>query len=127
MIKTQVIGFLGKDAIINDVNGKKVINYSVAHTTEYKDKNSQVIKNTLWVECSQWTDKTTVAQYLKKGTQVFVEGIPSIDTYKNNDGMTIPKLRLRVDYIQFLGSKKDNTEAPAADNGSNIKNDDLPF
>ena len=37
MIKLLVIGNLGKDAVVNNVNGKSVINFSVAHTEKYKD------------------------------------------------------------------------------------------
>ena len=37
MIKLQVIGNLGKDALVNNVNGKTVINFNVAHTERYKD------------------------------------------------------------------------------------------
>ncbi|MBD0352663.1 MAG: single-stranded DNA-binding protein, partial [Flavisolibacter sp.] len=37
MIKMQVIGNLGKDCVVNNVNGKSVINFTVAHTEKYKD------------------------------------------------------------------------------------------
>ena len=37
MIKLQVIGNLGKDCVTNVVNGKNVINFSVAHTEKFKD------------------------------------------------------------------------------------------
>ena len=37
MIKLQVIGHLGKDCTTNVVNGKNVINFSVAHSERYKD------------------------------------------------------------------------------------------
>ena len=37
MIKLQVIGNLGKDAVLNNVNGKSVINFTVAHTERFKD------------------------------------------------------------------------------------------
>ena len=32
MIKMQVIGNLGKDCLVNNVNGRTVINFCVAHT-----------------------------------------------------------------------------------------------
>ena len=32
MIKLQIIGNLGKDCIVKEVNGKNVINFSVAHS-----------------------------------------------------------------------------------------------
>ena len=37
MIKLMVIGNLGKDCIVNTVNGKNVINFSIAHTEKFKD------------------------------------------------------------------------------------------
>ena len=37
MIKMQVIGRLGKDCVVNTVNGKNVINFTVAHSEKYKD------------------------------------------------------------------------------------------
>jgi single-strand DNA-binding protein len=37
MIKLQVIGHLGKDCTTNVVNGKHVINFSVAHCELYND------------------------------------------------------------------------------------------
>ena len=39
MIKLQIIGNLGKDCILKEVNGKKVINFSVANTERYKDSS----------------------------------------------------------------------------------------
>ena len=39
MIKMQVIGHLGQDATVNNVNGKSVINFSVAHSEKYKNKD----------------------------------------------------------------------------------------
>ena len=38
MIKLQVIGNLGKDCITNTVNGKTVMNFTVAHTEKFKDR-----------------------------------------------------------------------------------------
>lgn len=104
MIKTFLIGHLGKDANVKDVNGKTVINFSVAHTESFKNNEGVKIEKTLWVECAHWSDRTAIAQYLKKGTQVFVEGLPSIDTYTNTEGKAVAKLKLRVAQIQLLGS-----------------------
>ncbi len=86
MIKLQVIGNLGKDAIVNNVNGKNVINFTVAHTERFKDAQGNQKDRTTWVDCAYWTDRTAVAPYLKKGTQVFVEGQPDVRTYTTQDG-----------------------------------------
>jgi single-strand DNA-binding protein len=105
MIKLQVIGNLGKDAIVNNVNGKNVINFTVAHTERYKDAQGNQKDRTTWVDCAYWTDRTAVAPYLKKGTQVFVEGQPDVRTYTTQDGRNGASLTLRIASVQLLGSR----------------------
>ncbi|RYF85525.1 MAG: single-stranded DNA-binding protein [Chitinophagaceae bacterium] len=104
MIKLQVIGNLGKDCITNTVNGKTVMNFNVAHTEKFKDNQGVQKDKTIWVECAYWSDRTGVAPYLKKGTQVYVEGTPEVRTYPKNDGTTGVSLSLRVQSVQLLGS-----------------------
>ena len=116
MIKLQVIGNLGKDSVVNNVNGKTVINFSVAHTEKYKDAQGTQKERTTWVECAYWTDRTAVAPYLKKGTQVYVEGTPDVRTYQTNDGRQGAALSLRITNVQLLGSR--NNEDGGASGGS---------
>lgn len=115
MLKTTLIGSLGQSAAVNNVNGKTVINFSVAHSEKYKDSNGQLVNKVLWVSVSYWVEKTAIAQYLKKGTQVFVEGLPSVDTYKNKEGQIMPQLKLRATMVQLLGgNKQENNNQQAA-------------
>lgn len=143
MIKLQAIGHLGKDATINNVNGKTVINFNVAHTEKYRDANNVEVQKTVWVACAYWTDKTKVAQYLLKGSQVFVEGTPDVKMYKNNQGEVKANIILRVHNIQLLGGTKpgdsnqqsqnsqaapqDNSYQPATTDFPLTGDDDLPF
>ena len=108
MIKLQIIGNLGKDCITNTVNGKNVINFSVAHTEKFRDAQGNQKDKTIWVECAYWTDKTGIAPYLKKGQQVYAEGAPEVKTYPKNDGTMGASLTLRVFTVQLLGSKNEN-------------------
>jgi len=101
----HVIGHLGKDCQVNLVNEKNVMNFSVAHSEKYRDAGGETKERTLWVDCAYWTDRTAVAPYLKKGTQVFVEGIPDVRSYNKNDGTPGVSLTLRVLGVQLLGSK----------------------
>jgi single-strand DNA-binding protein len=131
MVKMQVIGNLGKDAIINTVNGKTVINFSVAHTKSYTNQQGQKVESTLWVDCAWWLDRTTIAQYLKKGQQVWVEGEPSVDTYTGQDRQARAVQKLRVNELQLLG--KANSQGQAAPGQQQAPAsigdaaDDLPF
>lgn len=103
MIKLNCIGHLGQDAIINDVNGKRVVNFSLAHTEKFKDQSGNEIHKTIWISCAYWNERSQVAQYLKKGTQVYIEGQPDIKLYKTNSGETKSNITCRVSQIQLLG------------------------
>lgn len=103
MIKLNAIGFLGKDAQVNNTNGKSVINFNVAHSEKWTGQDGQQQQRTLWLQCSFWTEKTAVAQYLKKGTQVYIEGIPDVRTFQGQDGQTQANLTVRINSVQLLG------------------------
>src|SRR5688500_12659495 len=108
MIKMQVIGRLGKDCVVNTVNGKNVINFTVAHSEKYRDSQGTNQEKTIWVDCAYWTDRTAVSPYLVKGTQVFVEGSPEVRTFTRQDGTAGASLSLRVREVQLLGGKSDS-------------------
>jgi single-strand DNA-binding protein len=146
MIKLQIIGNLGKDCIVKEVNGRQVINFSVAHTDRYKDSAGNQKERTTWVECAYWTDRTAVAQYLTKGKTVYAEGAPEADAYTNKEGQAAATLRMRVQTVQLLstgnsegggqGSNSSMAQAPSYANmnqsmpsnqSSGADSDDLPF
>lgn len=108
MIKLQIIGNLGKDCIVKEVNGKNVINFSVAHTERFKDAQGNQKERTTWVECAYWTDRTTVAQYLTRGRTVYAEGSPEADAYSNKEGQPAATLRMRVQNVQLLSGNNEN-------------------
>lgn len=118
MIKMQVIGNLGKDCVVNAVNGKNVINFTVAHTEKYKDSQGNNQEKTTWVDCAYWTDRTTVAPYLTKGKQVFVEGTPEVRAFTRQDGTGGASLSLRVREIQLLGGRSENAVGGGSSYGS---------
>jgi single-strand DNA-binding protein len=111
MIKMQVIGNLGKDCVVNTVNGKNVINFTVAHTERYRDSQGNQQEKTTWVDCAYWTDRTGISQYLVKGKQVFVEGQPEARSFQRNDGTPGASLSLRVRDVQLLGGRGESGSA----------------
>jgi single-strand DNA-binding protein len=125
MIKMQVIGNLGKDCVVNTVNGKNVINFTVAHTEKYKDSQGSNQEKTTWVDCAYWTDRTAIAPYLVKGTQVFVEGTPEVRSFTRNDGTAGASLSMRIREVQLLGRKGDNNSGGGfnADSSSSSRQD----
>jgi len=144
MIKLQIVGNLGADCIQKEVNGKTVINFNVAHTEKFKDAQGNLKERTTWVNCAYWTDRTAVAQYLKKGKQVYVEGSPEAEAYTNKENQPAATLRMRVRDLQLLGGNIDgsqgNSNTSSSSSSSSYSNtntrvtadveeaaDDLPF
>ncbi len=126
MIKLQIIGNLGKDCIVKEVNGKNVINFSVAHTERYKDSQGNQKDRTTWVECAYWTDRTAVAQYLTRGRTVYAEGSPEADAYTNKEGQAAATLRMRVQNVQLLGGNNPDGNGSNQGNVSNAGSTTAP-
>ena len=135
MIKLQVIGNLGKDCVVNTVNGKNVINFTVAHTEKYRDSQGNNQEKTTWVDCAYWTDRTAISPYLTKGKQVYVEGTPEARSFQRNDGTPGSSLSLRVRDIQLLGGRGEAGSSAASASALSVPAtgdvteavDDLPF
>jgi single-strand DNA-binding protein len=134
LIKLTVIGNLGRDAIVRDVQGKSVISFSVAHTEKFKDNMGVQKDKTTWIECNYWSERTNLVPYLKKGNQIYVEGQPNIDVYENKDGQKVASIKLRVTLIQLLNNKSSENHPNSGNSATNAQNqsinngdDDLPF
>lgn len=139
MLKTQVIGHLGRDAEANMVNGKQVINFNVAHSKTYTRHDGQKVTETIWLSCAWWTDSQKILPWLKKGTQVYVCGEPNVRIWRDSQGQPNATLTIRVEELQLVGSSNQNrnqasynAQAPSSETtpGSGINDDaadDLPF
>lgn len=139
MFRVQAICRLGKDAATNIVNGRSVINFSAAYSEKYKTADGTEVNDTTWLNCSYWVEKTGIAQYLKKGSQVFLEGKPEARIYTNQNGQQVAQFSVRVSYIRLLGNSNNNEDQetqpsaampPAQNNKPQpppISNDDMPF
>jgi single-strand DNA-binding protein len=126
MIKAVLTGRLGKPAEVRALQGgRSVINFNVAVDQGYGDK-----KTTLWVECSYFTEKTGVAQYLQKGTSVAVFGEPSLRQWESN-GKSGASFTLNVSQVELTGGKQEQQQAssPTAVQTEVITTEpnDLPF
>jgi single-strand DNA-binding protein len=86
-------------------------------------------ERTTWVDCSYWANEN-VAPYLTTGRQVYVEGIPFLETYVTKGGEPATNLRMRVSKLQLLANPRE--ESKQTDDVTEINSvsdvaDDLPF
>jgi single-strand DNA-binding protein len=128
-------GNLGSDAEVRYTpNGTAVLQFSVAMSSGYGDK-----KKTEWVRCSQWgkVAESTLKDYLKKGTAVFVTGEMSLNTYQANDNTVRTSINLTCHSIDLISGKKQETNSapppkppankPPAQKGQPPNMDDVPY
>ena len=105
MLKAEVIGNLGADAVRNQGNDGKYISFRVAHSTTLKNKSTgEVTKNTTWVSCTLNGDGGNVFDYLKSGERVFVRGNLSSRIYTGRDGQKHAGLNIAVQELELCGS-----------------------
>lgn len=84
MQRITLIGNLGKDAVIQDAGNQNAINFSVAVSEKFKNKDGVATEQTTWYDCTFWKKKdqsTEVAKFLLKGQKVFLEGKPTADIF----------------------------------------------
>lgn len=134
MLKGIAIGYLGNDCQINVVNGRTVINANLAHTETWIDSNGVKNQRTVWISLSYWNEKTAIAQWLKKGTQIYVEGDINSKIYTPQNGQPVSQITMRVHSIQLLGGPQNNHQQPqqekpsaVASGGTDVAEDSMPF
>lgn len=113
--KVIIIGHLGRDP--EDRNG--VVNISVATTESWKDKQTGEKKDvTEWHRVTFFGKLAEIAaQYLTKGSQVYVEGRLRTNKYTDKDGIERYQTGIIADRMQMLGGRQDG-----ANSGQNRQN-----
>jgi single-strand DNA-binding protein len=111
----MVIGYLGQDPDTRYMpSGEAVTTISVATTARWKDKASDEQKErTEWHRCVAFGKRAeTMAQYLKKGSQVYVEGELQTRKWDDKDGITRYSTEIRVFNFSFLDRKGTGDRPP---------------
>lgn len=122
-LKLEIIGNLGADATLRDINSSKAISFSVAHGEKYKNQEGVEVEKTTWVNCTIWKyqgQSIEIAKYLKKGTMVAVEGTPSVRGYQTQQGQNAASLECRVTDLKLLSAPK-NIETGSRSNSASIQ------
>ncbi len=101
----MLTGTLGADAEVKEVANHKVVNFRIAVHKDYKNAQGEKVEKTEWLQANLWKNKdqsTKVAEYLKKGKKVYVEGEPGIDSYLSKEGEAKGALTISVKTIEFV-------------------------
>ena len=108
--KVILIGNLGKDPEIRYLEGGvAVVNFSLATTEVYKDKNGKKVESTDWHKIVAGRGLAEVAhQYFKKGMQVYVEGKLRTKSWTDKEGNKQFSTEIVADNIVMLGKREDS-------------------
>ena len=117
--KVMLIGNVGRDPEMRTFpSGDQVANVTIATTDKWKDKQTGEMK-----EATEWHRVVfngrlaeIVGQYLRKGSQVHVEGSLRTRKWTDKDGIEKYTTEIRADQMQMLGSRQ-GMGGPGGDDG----------
>ncbi|MDP4076203.1 single-stranded DNA-binding protein [Acidovorax sp. A1169] len=109
--KVIIVGNLGRDPEMRTFpSGDQVASVTVATTDKWKDKQSGEMK-----EATEWHRiifngrlAEIVGQYLRKGSQVYVEGSLRTRKWTDQQGTERYATEIRADQMQMLGGPRDD-------------------
>ena len=113
--KVILVGNLGADPEVKYLEGDNVVaKLRLATTESYKDKTGNRVEQTEWHDLEIWGSLAKVAeQYLKKGSQLYVEGKIKTDSWQDEQGQNRYRTKIRVINFTMLGGKPEGAAAPS--------------
>ncbi|HEX4857743.1 MAG TPA: single-stranded DNA-binding protein [Usitatibacteraceae bacterium] len=115
--KVILIGNLGRDPETRYMpDGGAITNISVATTSQWKDKNGEKQEATEWHRVAFFGRLAEIAgEYLKKGSQVYVEGRIRTRKWQDKDGQDKYTTEIVGEEMKMLGSRQGMGGADGAD------------
>ena len=141
--KVILIGNVGADPDVrylensNTQGNAKVASFRLAISERFKDRNGETRENTEWVNVAAWNKTADVVEkFVKKGTQLYVEGKIKTRKWTDKDGNERYTTEIQADSVQLLGKRPDAQEnapavasrpAPEPTTAAEPVQEDLPF
>lgn len=126
--KVILIGNLGKDPEIKYLEGNIArVNFSLATSESYKDKNGNRVEQTEWHNIVMWRALAETAEkMLKKGTQVYIEGKLQTRQWNDKDGNKRNTTEVVAESFVIL-QRRDQQQQNSGEPNENPGSGDLPF
>lgn len=140
--KVVLIGNLGNDPDTKHTgNGMAVTSISLATTSVRKDRDGNTQERVEWHRVKFFGKLAEIAgEYLRKGSQVYIEGSIRYDKYTGQDGVEKYSTDIIADEMQMLGGRGEDSgkpaklaanpqmqNPPAPPAGADFSDDDIPF
>jgi single-strand DNA-binding protein len=134
--KVMLIGNLTRDPELRYTpGGAAVSEFALALNESYKNKQTgQMTEKVHFIDITCWGRTAEVAaEYLKKGTQVHIEGKLTQDRWDDQaSGQKRSKIKVTCERLTFVGSKANGAGASSGDQGAPAdqsvgQEEDIPF
>ncbi len=135
--KFIALGNLGNDVeLIETQSGMSIGKFSLATNNRVKNSEGEYVNKASWHRCVAF-GKTAeiIAQYVKKGDQLHIDGRIEYGSYENKDGVTVYTTEIIVEKFSFVkGGGATNTQNQVTNKGEKQEvkiaepiSGDLPF
>lgn len=129
--KVILVGRLGKDPEIHySSSGEAIANLSLATSESWKDKNTgEKQEKTEWHRIVAFKRLAEIiGEYLKKGSQVYIEGKLQTRKWQDKDGNDRYTTEVVAQTMQMLGERQTNQDSPTQESTQQDNFDDpIPF
>ncbi|MBV9240365.1 MAG: single-stranded DNA-binding protein [Acidobacteria bacterium] len=111
--KIIIVGNLGRDPELRYTpQGVAVCSFSMATNEKRRDKSGEMQDITTWFKITLWREKAeTAANYLTKGSTVYIEGRLRIEEWTDRDNNNRYTLDVQATDMQFIGSRGDSVSS----------------
>lgn len=128
--RTVLVGRLTRDPQLKrTAQGEAVTSFTLAVNRNYTSRDGQ--QQADFINCVVWRKLAeNVERYCSKGSLVGVEGRIQTRSYENNQGQRVNVVEVVCDSVQFLETKKAESDNQVYNNQPNsfdISNDDIAF
>lgn len=117
--KAILIGHAGKDPLVRySPDGSAIANLALATTETWKDREGDKQEKTEWHRVSFFGKLAEiVGEYVKKGSQLYVEGRIQTRKWQDKDGKDCYTTEIVADKMQMLGSRQGQADGESAHTG----------
>lgn len=109
MLQATVIGNLGADAEVKNVNGSEFLTMRVAHTSKWADASGKEHDSTVWVDVTMNGGYQNLLPFLRQGVKLYAIGNGELRVYSSQkDRCMKAGLTIRAQRVELCGGTSDS-------------------
>lgn len=125
--QVHLIGNVGAEPEVKQVNESKVVRLSLATSETFKDKSGNKQTETQWHNVQAWGALADIIEkYVKKGDKIYIGGSVKYRQWEK-DGAKHYATEIKGTEIIMLGGKSEKKQSTPVPEIAETENDSLPF